>query len=196
MGLENLFCWVPWLIKWVCGWFPRFSRLHVFQGGVKIGGNKVVELKPGFVIWIPHFSDVYVDNVKRKVVVLQDQLLTTKDGLRVRVGGLLVYHITNISTWLVENEDPDHGLLNEAGRVLREWVKAKSFAEIQDYAPSKRGEDELTRLAQSEMGTDFGVRVRQLSMTSFAETNATDLNHSGQVTTGSEAAPIMLALEE
>ena len=96
-----------------------------------------------------------------------------------RAGGVLVYHITNCVTWLVDNEDPEHGVQADAARVLREWVKAKTFDEVQKFKPEKRGEDGLTRLAQAELGTDFGVRVRLLALASFAESNATDLHHSG-----------------
>ena len=35
------------------------------------------------------------------------------------------------------------------------------------------------RLAQSELGTDFGVRIQMLGLASFAESAAKDLHHSG-----------------
>jgi hypothetical protein len=91
----------------------------------------------------------------------------------------MAYHITNVVTWIVENEDPEHGVQAEAARVLREWVKVQTFDEVQTFKPAKRGEDDLTRLAQAELGTDFGVRIRQLGLASFAESEATDLHHSG-----------------
>lgn len=179
MGFENLFSWIPELLGWIMGFLPHAARLHAHEGAVRISGKHYKELQHGFYFWFPHFSAIYTDNIKRKVIELPEQLLTTLDGTRVRAGGVLVYHISNVVTWLVENEDPGHGLQADAARVLREWVKAKDFEEVQAYSPEKRGEDDLTRLAQSELGTDFGVRVQLLSLASFAASDAWDLHHSG-----------------
>lgn len=190
MGLEPLFSWIPALFSFLLSWLPHGARLHVHEGGVKISGSNVVELSrkrrwstlwlvPAWYWWVPRFSDIFTDNIKRKVIDLPDQLLTTKDRKRVRAGGVLVYHLQNVITWLVENEDPEDGVQVEAARVLREWVKARTFDEVQNYTAEKRSDDVLTRLGQDQLGADFGVRVRQLSLTCFAETAARDLYHSG-----------------
>lgn len=184
LGLENLFCWVPWLIKWLLSWLPRRGRLYVHEGGAKITGAKVQVLKHGTFWYFPRWSECYVDNIKRKVVELSKQVLTTKDGKRVRVGGVLVYHIKNVETWIVENENPEQGVTVEAERVIREWVKQHDFEAVQEYDPKKREEDDLTRLAQDRFGSDFGVWVRDLGFKDFAETDAKDLYHSGELLTG------------
>ena len=179
MGLEPLFSWIPALLLWLLSWLPHAARMPVHEGGVKISGKKVKALGPGWYWWVPRFTEVYVDNVKRKSVDLPEQLLTTKDDQRVRAGGVFVYHITNVERWLVDNEGPEDGIQTQAARVLREWVKARTFDDVQAFQPKKRGDDELTRLAQNELGTDFGVRIEQLGLASFAVTDATDLHHSG-----------------
>ncbi len=177
--LEPLFGWVPELLAWAISWLPHGRRLPVHEGGVKISGARVREIKPGWYLWLPRFTEVFTDNVKRKVIELPEQLLTTGDGKRVRAGGIMEYHITNVVSWLVENEEPESAVKAAAARVLREWVKVRTFDEVQTFKPEKRGEDNLTRLAQAELGTDFGVRIRQLGLASFAESEATDLHHSG-----------------
>jgi hypothetical protein len=182
-GLETLFCWVPWIIEWCLSWLPRRARLYVHEGGVKITGAKVTVLKHGTFWFFPRWSECYVDNIKRKVVDLPKQVLTTKDGKRVRVGGVLIYHIRAIDTWIVENEDPESGVQIEAERVIREWVKHHDFQEVQEYDPQKREADDLTRAAQEELGSYFGVWVRQLGFKDFAETDAKDLYHSGEIIT-------------
>lgn len=194
MGLEQLFCWVPWLIKWLMGWVPHIGRVHRFQRGVKVSGRKVKVLT-GWYFFLPHFSDIYVDNVVRKVVVLPEQLLTTADGICVRVGGLLVYTIENIEVWLLENDDPDHGLLNEAARVLRDWVRAKTFDEI--VRAGKPEMDELAMMCADAVELEFGVDVRGLGMTNFARTRSMNLHHMGAVRTGDQnAQPLMIAVGE
>jgi len=195
MGLENLFCWVPWLIKWLVGWVPHFGRLHLFEGGVKVSGANYKVLKPGWYFWLPHFSNIYSDNIVRKVIELPEQLLTTGDDVRVRVGGLLVYTIEQVDVWILKNDDPDQGLQNEAARILRDWVRTHSFDEIQKSEPSDQ--DDLTMTTSDAVELQFGVDVCLLSLTSFAKTSAHDLHHSGAVRTGkSDAQPLMISVGE
>lgn len=187
LGLENLFCWVPWLITWCLSWLITRGRLYVHEGGVKITGGKIKILKHGTFWFFHRWSECYIDNIKRKVIDLPKQVLTTKDGKRVRVGGVFVYHIRDIAKWIVENEDPASGVLIEAERVVREWVRHHDFDEVQEYNPKKREEDDLTKLAQDELGADFGVWVRDLGFKDFALTDAKDLYHSGELITRDKA---------
>lgn len=175
LGLETLFCWVPWLLRWVLSWFPTRLRLGAHEEGVKIRGAEVFALGPGTVWYFGRWSEVFVDNVKRKVKWLPDKPLTTRDGKRVRVGGVIIYYITNIKTWLVENELPDEGLQADATRVLRNFITSKDFSEIQEYLPGRRTDDELTRMAQDELGQAFGVRIQLLSFDTFAEAEVKDI---------------------
>ena len=89
MGFEPLFSWLPELLAWLISWLPHGARLLVREGAVKISGMKVREVKHGglfqsWYFWVPRFTEVFTDNVKRKVVELPEQLLTTRDGKRVR----------------------------------------------------------------------------------------------------------------
>lgn len=179
LGLENLFSWIPLLVTWCVSWLPTRERMPAHGRGVLISGPKVTAIEPGTYWYWPRWAEALTDNVKRKVQDLPKQTLTTNDGKRVRLGGVLVYHITNIETWLVENENAEHGVQVDAKRVLRDFVRTHSFEEIQDYKPTTRGADDLTRDAQAELGSDFGIRIRSLGLAEFCETDATDLYHSG-----------------
>lgn len=184
LGLENLFCWVPWLIKWVLSWTPTMGRLHWFKGGVKVSGAKKKELKHGSYWFIPKLSDVYEVAIVRQVKDLPAQALTTSDDFSVRVGGVIAFKVRNVTRWLLENDEPDDGLLVGASQVLREWVKARKFADVQNYAPGSHAEDELTKKAQLALGKDFGVTILLLSLTDFSVTSVTEVCHSGRI--GSE----------
>ena len=65
---------------------------------------------------------VEVTNQKRLPVQFQqvDPLIVAKDGHTVRVGISLALTISNIVTWLVENEDDEAGLLLDAPRAAAE----------------------------------------------------------------------------
>lgn len=181
LGLEPLFSWFGDLIDWCVSWFPTRGRCPGHELGIKVTGRKVTEIKPGTYWYLGRWSEVFTDNVMRKVREPEDQVLTTRDTRRVRVGGVLIYHITNITQWLYKNEDPDDGVLVEAARVLKKFVQSHEFEEVRAHEPTGRNDDELTRTAQAELGTSFGIRVERLSFTNFAETEARELHHTGQL---------------
>lgn len=185
VGLENLFQLVYEFFHFVIAWiFPQQGMIDRTEMGVLIRGKTVKVLKPGPYWHWRRWSDVYVDNVVRKVREMTDQVLTTADGCTVRAGGVIVFEITDIETWIVNNEDPEAGLLVAAQRVLRDFVKANTFEETQeleaeDIDDDADAEDPLTSAARKALNDDFGVMVRQLGLTVFAETEARDHNHTG-----------------
>ena len=91
-----------------------------------------------------------------------------------RVGISFAFTITNIKTWLIDNEEAENGVLVDVQRVVLKFVRTHTFAEIQEH-----DEEALTKLAQKELGRYFGVQVKQLGITTFVETVCRDLNHSG-----------------
>jgi len=181
LGLEAAFCWIPWTITWVLSWLPKRGRLGVHQGGVKIKGNEVTVLEPGTYWWNVRWSEVLDAHVRTQTVDLCDQLLTTADGKRVRAGGILVFNISNIETWLVDNVDSDNALLAACARVIRDYVVQSNFDDLQTPSSRLRRDDNLTKTAQAELGARFGVRIHYLGLGSFATTRAIDLYHAGDM---------------
>ena len=167
------------------------GRIHVHEAGVKISGPRVLKLHTdklykwfrflpkGMYFYFPHFSEVYVDNIKRKVKRLPEQGLTTQDNKKVRVGCVMAYNITNIEKWLVENETPDASILAEAAKVVEKWITSRVYETITAYSPEGRSDDSLSRAAQAEMGQDFGVRIEYLAIETFAESDMRSIHHSG-----------------
>lgn len=181
IGLETLFHLVYELVHWIVSWcVPEYGVIEAQEMGVKVTGVRVKELKPGGYWQHRQRTTVYKANVKRVVREPADVNATTKGedaetaGVPVRVGISLAFVITNIKTWLIDNEDAEQGLLIDAQRVALKFVRTHTFDEIQDH-----DEDEFTKLAQKELGRYFGVQIRQLGITTFVETECKDLNHSG-----------------
>ncbi len=177
VGLETLFHLVYELVHWIVSWcVPDYGIIEAQEEGVKVTGAKVTVLKPGGFWQHSARTTVYKANVKRAVREPADVNATTKDGCTVRVGISLAFTVNNIKTWLIENEDAEQGLLVDVQRVVLKFVRKHSFDEIQDH-----DEEQLTKLAQKELGRYFGVNIKQLGITTFAETELRDLNHSGDV---------------
>lgn len=177
VGLETLFHLVYEAVHWIISWcVPDYGIIEAHERGVKVTGKRVVELRPGGYWQHSARTTVYKDNIKRKVREPADVIATTKDGHTVRVGISVAYTIVNIKTWLMENEDAEMGLMVDVQRVVLNFVRSHSFDEIQEYR-----EDKLTKTAQKELGRYFGVQIKQLGITTFAETECRDLNHSGSL---------------
>jgi hypothetical protein len=177
IGLETLFHLVYELVHWIVSWVvPQYGVVEAHELGVKVTGPKVSELAPGGYWQHRQRTTVYTANVKRVVREPADVIATTTDGTSVRVGISLAFTISNVKTWLIENEDAEQGLLIDAQRVVLKYVRTHTFNEIQNH-----DEDETTRLAQRELGRYFGVQIKQLGITTFVETECRDLNHSGVV---------------
>lgn len=167
-------------VWWVLNWVPRIGRLHCYQGGVKVTGRTVKVL--GTWYWfIPNVSEVFQDNVVRKARALDKQTLTTKDDVTVRVGGVLVFTVADVVTWLIENEHPDTSLLVEAERAVRRFVEAHTYDEL------RSDQRDLTPMGQAVLAGPFGVDIERLAMTDFARTTARDFVVSG--------TPVMVADE-
>ena len=177
VGLETLFHLVYELVHWIISWcVPDYDMIEAHEMGVKVTGKKVTVLEPGG-CWVHSArTTIYKDNIRRKVREPSDVVATTKDGHVVRVGISLAFVISNIETWLMANEDAEQGLLVDVQRVILKFIRTHTFDEIQDH-----DEECLTKLAQKELGRYFGVQVKGLGITTFAETELRDLNHSGDV---------------
>jgi len=181
-GVEQVFHLAYEIVHWSVQWsIPKMTVIEATDEGVKITGGRVKTLGAGRHWYHTRLSTVYTANVKRQTHALDDQLLTTDDGKRVRVGGVLVYCITDIEKWLVENEDSADAVSEMAAHALREVIISTTFDDMQKAREKKR--DELTRSAQEMLGM-FGVRVEYLRLTTFAETDAKDLYHSGSLDGG------------
>lgn len=181
VGLETLFHLVYELVHWIISWIvPDYGMIEAQEEGVKVTGARVTVLKPGGYWMHSARTTVYKANVKRVVREPADVNATTRGedvqtaGVPVRVGISLAFTINNIKTWLIDNEDAEQGLLIDAQRVVLKYIRTHTFDQIQDH-----DEEELTRLAQKELGRYFGVQVKQLGITTFVETECKDLNHSG-----------------
>lgn len=188
IGLETLFHLVYEIVHWAVAWtIPGVVHVEATDRGVRVTKEHVVELEPGWHFYHRRLQTVYTANVRRQTIALPDQLLTTHDRKRVRVGGLLVYHVTDVTKFLIENDDAAEGLVEMAGHALREVVIDGDFADMQKKREQKR--DELTRSAQEMLG-QYGVRVEYLRLSTFAETAARDIYHGGSLFTGAVAPMI------
>ena len=116
--------------------------------------------------WLPCISDSEIVPVRRQVIDLAPQPLTTKDGRSVIAGAVVVYDIQDVRKFLVENTDAAESLAEVAGAALRDAIVSRTLDEIQKN-DRKTTDNALTKAAKDHLA-EFGVRIERMRLTDFA----------------------------
>ena len=158
--------WIGELFAWFADLFPRWLIVRATESGVKFQcGKHVRVLKPGIRWYWPAFTDIETETVVRQTLNLDAQTLMTEDGKTVIASGVIVFHITDIIKFLVENFDADEAIAEVAGSALRKFVISKTVDEIQKGRAAM--DNALTKETQKLL-TDFGVEVEYARLVSFS----------------------------
>lgn len=171
---------------WLGSLFPRWELVRSNEASVVFGrGGEKVRRGPQIFWWWPCVSDVETVPVVRQVIDLPPQTLMTRDSQTVIAGGVVVYSITDVRKFLVENHDADESAAEVAGAALRDAIVGRDLQEIQ--ANNRQTTDNaLTRAARDHLA-EFGVEVERMRLTNFS--TAQIINYVG-------ATPLALANDE
>lgn len=158
--------WIGDLVRWLTSWLPHLVLVRRTERAVKFIRGRTKEIGPGLHWWWPITTEVEVQAVVRQVLGLGSQTLTTHDGQTVTVDGILVYTISDLHTFLVENFEAEDSLgeIGQAG--IRKAVVNMDFPKIQ--AAMADVDNTLTREAQKLL-KPFGVEVELMRLVSFAK---------------------------
>lgn len=161
------FGWLGDLFLWFSEFVPRWEIIRTTERGVKwVRGKKVKVLKPGIRWWWPVVTDIEIEEVVRQTLYIEPQTLMTDDGEAVIASGVVVFRITDIQKYLVENYDAAEAIIEVAGAAMRKVIIGKTLEAIQkgradiDNALSK----ETQKLLQA-----FGVEVEYMRLVSFSK---------------------------
>lgn len=171
--------WISEAIQWVGKLFPRMTHLECTDIGVMITrGTKIRVLAPGIWWYWPIWTSFYRRPANIQTATLPTQALTTLDGKVVVVGGMVRYFFSRLDDHvrqaLVETDDVEGSLEDEALAIFCDFVTTKNLSEMQE----KRSETNrsltgrlTTRLA------NYGVKVIRAQLTDFSP--CFTLNHVG-----------------
>ena len=96
--MSGLFDWLNGIMTWLGSWIPRIQIIRYSEQGIRYrNGKNISIINPGVVVYWPIFTEIEFINVKRQVLNLRTQLLTTVDGQTVIASGLVVYRTNGVS---------------------------------------------------------------------------------------------------
>lgn len=164
--MEAALGWIGAIFEWFGQFFPRWDLVRANEQAVKyLPGGRTKVLDPGIYWYWPVTTEVVVHPVCRQVLDSQPQTLMTKDNKPVYVAGIVIYKITDLHTYLVENYDAEANLDDILQTAVRKAVVARDFDKIQEGRADM--DNVLTREAQKALA-DFGVEVEAARLTDFS----------------------------
>lgn len=164
--------WIGELVRAMASVVPRLVLVRKTEQAVKFirGSAKVVG--PGLHVFWPVTTEVDVVPVVRQVMELAPQTLLTTDAVPVVVGGVVIYAITDLHAYLVENFDASESLSEAAQAGIRNAVVSLSLDDLQEARVKL--DRKLTR-AVGRAVKEFGVEVEAARLTTLAPANVLSL---------------------
>ena len=178
--------WITSAIQWIGKLFPRMTHLECTDIGVTIKrGSRVRVLSPGIHWYWPIWTAFYCRPANVQTATLPTQALTTLDGKVVVVGGMVRYEFSrednHVRQALVETDDVEGSLEDEALAIFCDFVTTKNLSDIQE----KRIETNrsLTGRLTTRL-SNYGVSVIRAQLTDFSPCftlNHVGINHKGRI---------------
>lgn len=181
--------WVGELVAWVAAWIPQIIHVRVTEQGIKYVRAKAKLIEPGLHIYWPITTQVELYPVVRQVMDLPTQTVVCNDGegtSSVAVGGVVIYTITDLYMFLVDNYDAADSMSEAAQTGVRKAVLAESVQSINEGRA--KIDNRLTREVQAAV-KGFGVEVEIARLTTFSPTQVLSLLGDGSVNLGGSTTP-------
>lgn len=166
--------WIGDLVRYCARLVPRLQLVRITERAVKFRWGKAVEVGPGLHWWWPVTTEMDIVPVVRQVLSLSEQTIQTSEGKTVVADAIIVYSITDLYTFLVENHDADANVAELAAAGVRKAILSTPLAEV--VGGRAKFDNRLTSEAQKSL-KGFGVEVEALRLQSFAEGHV--LIHAG-----------------
>lgn len=177
---ENVeaFAWLGELFEGLISIFPRVIIVRATHGGVKwVRGSEVVPLSPGWYIYWPLTTEYEAIPVARQTHTPPKQTLTSKDGVRMSIGVVVVYRVNDIQQAIGKNNwDVDATVNDVSQAAVVSVIASKGYKEIMESVGSGDLNDELKTAAKKEL-SQFGVLVQQCKLTDFTRCDVEKVIH-------------------
>jgi regulator of protease activity HflC (stomatin/prohibitin superfamily) len=166
--MEAAFAWVGYLVEWFGRLIPRLTIVRSTHAGVRFRrGGRVLAIPSGSlcVHW-PIVTEIEIWPVARQTHNLPTQTLTTRDGRRIVVGGVVVFAITDAVAALARAWSIGGTVEDIAQVAITHVVTNNDYAHILANLTGSI-QAELTRETRKKLRV-YGVRVYRAAVTDFA----------------------------
>lgn len=161
-GLDKI---IDFLFQFLGQLLP-FEVIPYYNRGVRLRLGKPVGgvLDPGLHWKVPFADDILTHMVKTKTINLLEQTITTKDYKSIVVKAVIKYEVSDVSTLLLEVNDPTDALADMVQGIIRDKLIEKDWIECN--SPNLIGE--ISRKAKAE-AKQWGISIIQITLTDLAE---------------------------
>lgn len=168
--MDGAFAWLSQLIQTFYKFFPHIIIVRATHGGVKwVRGRKVRPLAPGLHFYWPLTTEIEVIVTARQTLAIPDQVLTTKDGIKVAVKTLVVYKIPDVVRAIGRvNWDVDTTINDMTQASVVQVVATHTYDEIVRGVADQSLTKTLTKAVRREL-RPFGVYIARCKLVDFAD---------------------------
>lgn len=192
----ELFSWIGQIIEWLGKFIPRFILLDSTEGAVqfkgfflprawrvKCGGfdgeMQVTSLGPGLHFYWPASTAVQNYPTAFQSDNLPSQILETKDGKQIVVGGLLSYEITDLQALLSKTHSGYKATQALTLAAIHDVCCNLDWDQLKLEQRKGTLDTKLRNAAQKPL-TPFGVKIISCQLTDLAKTRVLRLIQSTQ----------------
>lgn len=161
------FEWIGNIIEWFGTFIPRITHIKSTHRGVLFTGKGSRIINPGYLIYIPLFSEPMVYPVKRQTLDLPPQILTLKDGTEIMANVVVVFEIEDIHKFLVDSYDTEDTIKDISQGAVKRLLTPQTFEKIRENQISI--DKSLARRIHTKLST-FGVKVIEAFITDLGKT--------------------------
>lgn len=155
--MESAFAWLGDIINWFGKFIPRVFIMKATHGGIAFKrGKHVIKLDPGLHVYWPFTTELATYPIVRQTSNLPTQVLMSKDGKPVVVGGIVVYKINDIVKALRDVWDLDDTIRDISLLAISKIIFNKTVVEIRKHHEIIN--KELTEELRQKLG-EFGVDI-------------------------------------
>lgn len=166
--MEAALAWIGYIVEWLGLFIPRLVIVRSTHAGVRFRyGKQATAIKPGLCVYWPIVTEVEVIAVARQTLNLPSQSLTTKDGHRVVVGGMVVYSITDVVASMAKAWDVADAIKDVSMSAITKVITKMEYADILGDITG----DVQAAITKETRRTlkSFGVRVYRTAITDFSK---------------------------
>lgn len=158
--LNVLVGWLGDFVRWLISFVPRYCIIHYGHMGVAYTRGRTPIARGPKVHWYwPWQTTIRIYCVQRDLLVVPSLSLETADKIQVQVGAVVVFRISDILKYEVENYQTEQNMAEVAQGALRNIVTRHTWDELSDSAEEgSRLEGKIIRRMQKDL-EKFGVTV-------------------------------------
>jgi len=149
------------------GWFQLCTFIDPWEEGIVVRRGKFSRVVKGGIAWhLPlEIDEITTMNVRPDAMELDEQVLTTADGVKVVIRGVLIWSIFDVKKCMLDVEDAADTLGDIAVGFVQELVEETEWEQIR----TKDFRRELKRRIQSQ-ARKWGITVSTVKLKDLAET--------------------------